>query len=73
VRELVEVAFARVGLDYRDYVVADPRYYRPAEVDLLQADPSRARTELGWAPKVGFKELIEMMVDADMARLSAHK
>jgi GDPmannose 4,6-dehydratase len=73
VRELVEVAFSRVGLDYRDYVVADPRYYRPAEVDLLLADPSKARKELGWAPRVGFKELIEMMVDADMVRLSAHR
>src|SRR6185503_18148576 len=52
VRELVEVAFEHVGLDYQQYVVSDPRYYRPAEVDLLLADPSKARAELGWAPKV---------------------
>ncbi len=71
VRELVDLAFSRVGLDYREYVVSDPRYYRPAEVDLLLADPRVARTELGWQPKVSFKELVEMMVDADMARLSA--
>jgi GDPmannose 4,6-dehydratase len=71
VRELVEIAFARVGLDYRDFVVSDPRFYRPAEVDLLLANPARARRELGWAPKVGFPELVAMMVDADMARLSA--
>jgi GDPmannose 4,6-dehydratase len=71
VRDLVELAFSRVGLDYREYVVSDPRYYRPAEVDLLLADPRVARKELGWTPKVSFKELVEMMVDADMARLSA--
>jgi len=69
VRELVELAFAHVGLDYRQHVVSDPRYYRPAEVDLLLADPSKARRELGWAPKVGFSELVTMMVDADMERL----
>jgi GDPmannose 4,6-dehydratase len=71
VRELVELAFSRVGLDYREYVVSDPKYYRPAEVDLLLADPRLARQELGWRPRVTFKELVEMMVDADMARLSA--
>jgi GDPmannose 4,6-dehydratase len=72
VRELVDLAFSRVGLDYRDFVVSDPKYYRPAEVDLLLADPRRARKELGWTPRVTFKELVEMMVDADMARLSAN-
>jgi GDPmannose 4,6-dehydratase len=71
VRELVELAFAHVGLDYRKHVVSDPRYYRPAEVDLLLADPARARRELGWAPKAGFAELVAMMVDADMERLGA--
>ena len=69
VRELVELAFAHVGLDYRKYVVSDPRYYRPAEVDVLLADPSKVRRELGWAPKVGFADLVTMMVDADLERL----
>jgi len=71
VRELVELAFTHVGLDYRQYVVSDPKYYRPAEVDVLLADPSKARRELGWTPKVGFAELVGMMVDADVERLSA--
>jgi GDPmannose 4,6-dehydratase len=71
VRELVELAFVHVGLDYRKYVVSDPKYYRPAEVDVLLADPSKARRELGWAPKVGFAELVTMMVDADLERLGA--
>jgi GDPmannose 4,6-dehydratase len=71
VRELVDLAFAHVGLDYRKYVVSDPRFYRPAEVDLLLADPSKARNELGWSPKVGFAELVAMMVDADVERLAA--
>jgi GDPmannose 4,6-dehydratase len=71
VRELVELAFAHAGLDYRQYVVSDPKYFRPAEVDLLLADPSKARRELGWSPKVGFAELVAMMVDADLERLTA--
>ena len=70
-RELAELAFGHVGLDYRTYVVSDPRFHRPAEVDLLLADPARARKELGWKPKVTFQELVAMMVDADLARLSA--
>jgi GDPmannose 4,6-dehydratase len=70
VRELVDLAFAHVGLDYRKYVVSDPRFYRPAEVDLLLADPSKARNELGWSPRVGFAELVAMMVDADVERLA---
>ncbi len=70
VGELVEIAFAHAGLDWREHVSVDPRYYRPAEVDLLQADPTRARTELGWTPKVSFAELVQMMVDADLARLA---
>jgi GDPmannose 4,6-dehydratase len=69
VREFCELAFGRVGLDYRAYVVQDPRFYRPAEVDLLISDPSRARKELGWNPKVDYKQLVEMMVDADLKRL----
>jgi len=68
VRDLVDLAFSHVGLDYRDYVVSDPKFYRPAEVDLLLADPSKARRELGWSPKVGFAELGAMMVDADLER-----
>jgi GDPmannose 4,6-dehydratase len=71
VRELAEIAFSHVGLDYREYVVSDPHFYRPAEVELLLADPARARQELGWNPKVSFEELVTMMVDADLARLSA--
>jgi GDPmannose 4,6-dehydratase len=70
VRELVELAFAHVGLDYREYVVSDPRFHRPAEVELLLADAGKARRELGWSPKVSFRELVTMMVDADLARLS---
>lgn len=69
VRELVEAAFGHVGLDWQQYVVTDPRYVRPAEVDLLQADPSKAHRELGWSPTVGFRELVAMMVDADLERL----
>jgi GDPmannose 4,6-dehydratase len=70
VRELVEVAFEHVGLDWRDFVVQDPRFMRPAEVDLLVGDASRARDELGWNPEVDFRGLVEMMVDADLERLS---
>ncbi len=69
VRELCEVAFGYLDLDYRDYVVSDPKYYRPAEVDQLVADPRKAREKLGWEPTVSFEELIEMMVDADMEAL----
>jgi GDPmannose 4,6-dehydratase len=71
VRELVELAFSHAGLDYRKYVVSDPKYYRPAEVDLLLADPTKARRELGWRPKVTFAELVAMMVDADLERVAA--
>jgi GDPmannose 4,6-dehydratase len=69
VRELVEAAFQHVGLDWRKHVVTDPKYMRPAEVDVLQADPSKARRELGWSPRIGFAELVAMMVDADLERL----
>src|SRR5687767_4559011 len=69
VRELVEIAFARVGLDWQKYVKLDPRFLRPAEVDLLIGDASKASTALGWKPEVDFRGLITMMVDADLERL----
>jgi len=68
VRDLCDAAFGHVGLDYRDYVKQDPKFFRPAEVDLLVADPSKAATKLGWQPQVTFKQLVEMMVDADLRR-----
>jgi len=68
VKELCEVAFSHVGLNYRDYVKTDPKFIRPAEVDLLVGDYSKAKKELGWEPKVKFKELIEMMVDSDIKK-----
>jgi GDPmannose 4,6-dehydratase len=71
VRELVEIAFAHAGLDWRKHVVQDPRFLRPAEVDLLLADPGKAKSELGWTPEVSFEQLTRMMVDADLRRLSA--
>ena len=73
VRDVCEVAFARVGLDYSAHVVADPAFYRPAEVDHLLGDASLARSVLGWEPRVDFRGLVEMMVDADVARLSSAK
>ena len=69
VGELCEVAFGYLGLDYRDYVVSDPKFYRPAEVDQLVGDASKARRVLGWEPRVSFEELIHMMVDADLEAL----
>jgi GDPmannose 4,6-dehydratase len=68
VRELCEIAFARVGLDWEKHVVVDPKLVRPAEVDLLQGDAAKAKRVLGWQPRVSFRQLVEMMVDADMAR-----
>ncbi|HEX7940487.1 MAG TPA: GDP-mannose 4,6-dehydratase [Gemmatimonadaceae bacterium] len=68
VRQLCEIAFGAVGLDYRDHVVQDERFFRPAEVDLLVADASKAHARLGWKPRVSFQQLIEMMVEADLAR-----
>ncbi|MFG1734227.1 GDP-mannose 4,6-dehydratase [Paenibacillus sp. 843] len=69
VKELLEVAFSYVGLDYRDYVVIDPEFVRPAEVDLLLGDCSKAKEKLGWELEIGFEELIQMMVDVDMRRV----
>ncbi|MEM7627140.1 MAG: GDP-mannose 4,6-dehydratase [Planctomycetota bacterium] len=73
VREFCERAFSRVGLNYEDYVEIDPRYYRPAEVDLLWGDPTKAKRQLGWEPRVTFEELVDMMVDADMAMAAKAK
>ena len=73
VREFCEIAFGHVGLDYNDHVIQDEKFYRPAEVDLLISDPSKARSMLGWEPAVSFKELVVMMVDSDMERLSQKK
>lgn len=69
VRDFCEVAFSFLGLNYADYVVVDPALVRPAEVDLLVGDASKARARLGWEPSVDFQQLVEMMVEADMARL----
>jgi GDPmannose 4,6-dehydratase len=71
VRELVEIAFARVGLDWQKHVWQDPALLRPAEVDHLLGDSTKARKQLGWTPRVDFRQLVEMMVDADLERLSA--
>ena len=67
VREFLEEAFSYVGLDWQDYVKVDEKYFRPAEVDLLLGDPAKAKRVLGWKPRVTFKELVRLMVDADMA------
>jgi GDPmannose 4,6-dehydratase len=72
-QELVEVAFGRVGLDWHEYVVIDPAFVRPAEVDLLIGDPSHATAKLGWEPKTSFRGLVELMVDADLAKLTRLK
>ncbi len=69
VQELCEIAFDRVGLNWKKHVVVDPRYVRPAEVDLLIGDPTKARKKLGWKPQVHFESLVHMMVDADMKTL----
>ena len=69
VRDLLQESFGHLGLDWEKHVEIDPRYYRPAEVDLLIGDPTKARTVLGWEPKVKFKELVRMMVDADLEKL----
>lgn len=73
IREFVELAFSHAGLDWREYVEIDPRYFRPAEVDLLQADPSKARKALGWRHRTKFESLVKLMVDADVAELIPRK
>ncbi len=73
VKDFVEASFGHVNLDYKDYVVTDPRFVRPAEVDQLLGDPSLAAEKLGWEPTVDFKGLVSMMVDADLERLSENK
>jgi len=69
VRELVQRAFARVGLDPDEHVATDPEHYRPAEVDRLRGDYSKAKEKLGWEPRTSFEELVDLMVDADLERL----
>jgi GDPmannose 4,6-dehydratase len=69
VRELCELAFGHVGLDYQEFVIQDQRYFRPAEVDLLVGDPSKAGKVLGWEPSMGFRELVQVMVEADLEAL----
>ena len=66
VREFLDATFGYLDLDWNQYVEIDPRYYRPAEVDLLQGDPSKARRELGWEPRVSFQEMVKLMVDHDL-------
>ncbi|HKP45333.1 MAG TPA: GDP-mannose 4,6-dehydratase, partial [Pyrinomonadaceae bacterium] len=70
VREFLGEAFGHVNLDWRDYVELDPKYLRPAEVDLLIGDAAKAKQDLGWEPKVSFKELVQIMVDADIATIN---
>ncbi|MBI5288968.1 MAG: GDP-mannose 4,6-dehydratase, partial [Chloroflexi bacterium] len=74
IKDCAQIAFERVGLNWEDYIRSDPQFMRPAEVDLLIADPTKAKTKLGWKPEVSFRQLIEMMVDHDLqaeARLQA--
>jgi GDPmannose 4,6-dehydratase len=69
VRELCQIAFDQVGLNWEDHVVVAQQFFRPAEVDLLVGDASRARAKLGWKPEVGFEELVRSMVNADLVAL----
>ncbi|MBO0729850.1 MAG: GDP-mannose 4,6-dehydratase, partial [Acidimicrobiaceae bacterium] len=71
VRELCQIAFDEVGLTWQDHVEIDPQFFRPAEVDLLIGDAKKARSQLGWEPRVTFEQLVRMMVDADLAALHA--
>jgi len=70
VRDMCDIAFKHVGLSYKDYVVIDPQFYRPAEVEVLLGNPAKAKEKLGWEPKTNLEELIHMMVDADISRVS---
>jgi GDPmannose 4,6-dehydratase len=72
VREVLDIAFSAVDLDWQKHVEIDPRYYRPAEVDLLLGDATKAREKLGWRPRVGFPELIQMMVESDVDQVKTH-
>jgi GDPmannose 4,6-dehydratase len=72
IREFLDIAFGHVGLDWKQYVEIDPRYYRPTEVDLLIGNPSKAKKQLGWEPKIRFEELTRLMVDADVQLLKDH-
>jgi GDPmannose 4,6-dehydratase len=69
VREFLERAFSHAGLDWEGHVEIDPRYFRPSEVDVLLGDASKAREQLGWRPRIGFEELVTLMVDADLSAL----
>lgn len=73
VRDMCKIAFEYVGLNYEDYVVIDPKFYRPAEVEILLGNPAKAKAKLGWEPKTSLKQLIEMMVDADLERVKNEK
>jgi GDPmannose 4,6-dehydratase len=73
VREFLEVAFSHAGLDWKQHVEIDPRYYRPAEVDLLIGDPGKAKRQLGWQPTMKFVDLAKLMVDADIELLRRHR
>jgi GDPmannose 4,6-dehydratase len=73
IREFLDEAFGHAGLDWKKHVEIDPRYYRPAEVDLLIGDYSKARKQLGWEPKTKFKDLVRLMVDADIKLLKDHR
>jgi GDPmannose 4,6-dehydratase len=73
VREFLEAAFGHAGLDWNKHVELDPRYYRPAEVDLLIGDYSKAKRQLGWEPKTRFADLVKLMVDADVDLLRRHR
>ena len=73
IREFLDIAFSHVKLDWQDYVEFDPRYLRPAEVDLLIGDSSKAKKQLGWTPSVSFEELVHLMVEADLAALGIHQ
>ncbi len=73
VRSMCKIAFEHVGLDYQDFVVIDPKFYRPAEVDILLGNPEKAKTKMGWEAKTSLEQLIHMMVDADMERVYQEK
>jgi len=73
VREMCRIAFQAVGLDYKDYVEIDPKFYRPAEVEMLRGDPAKAERQLGWKPETSLEQLIGMMVDADLQRVKDEK